>query len=524
MNAEGEPLILTSALVWDGASVRKVAIAVAGGRIAAVGTVDEARAAARGAARVDLDGRLVVPGFIESHAHVLSAGEHIGGLDLRGAVCEEEFVARVRRKVQDTPPGEWITGGRWDATRWPGGRGPHRRLIDSFTGENPVLLSRADGHIALANSRALVAAGITRETADPPGGRIGRDADGEPTGILRDAAIGLVAGLVPEGDCAAKARLISAALAEAACQGVTTIVDFAGQPVFDAYRRLEDSGALTCRIRRYPPLSRRAEAAERARETRAGGLLTVPGVKAFVDGSLGARTAWFFEDYADEPGNAGLAMAPVTDGSLERELAAADRAGLQLAVHAIGDRANAVLLDMFERIVAENGPRDRRLRIEHAQHLRAADAPRFGALGVTASVQPLHITLDAPLVEKALGPARRAMTYPFRALIEGGANLAFGTDWPVVPLDTIGTIRAAVTREGLGGALLTVEEAMHAYTSRAAWAVFAEADTGAIAPGMSADLAVLSENIFETAAEAVGQTQVLMTVAQGRMVYGEELA
>ena len=520
-------LLLHSGFIWTGHPSRPLASAVAieAGRILSIGDDAEVRAAAGRCEEIDLKGRLVLPGFIDNHVHFMKGGEYLLGLDLRDAAGPEEFARRIREAVERGPRGRWITGGRWDNALWPGGVWPHRRLIDPFSPDTPIFVRRADGHAGLANARALALAGITRGTPNPPGGMIDRDAGGEPTGILRDSAAELVKAHIPKPTDEEKERMVRAALRHAASLGVTSVSDM-DSPAFEAYRRLLARGELTCRIRWYGAIEQRdrlpAPPPEADRH-----MLQVGGVKAFTDGSLGSRTAWLFDPFADDPANYGLPMGGVETGELARAALEADRAGLQLAVHAIGDRANAAALDIAERLLRENGPRDRRMRIEHAQHLRAEDFVRFAQLGVIASAQPAHVPLDGPVVEPALGPARAASTYAFRSLLGAGAHLTFGTDWPVTALDPLANLQAAVTRgvPALGGPAwhpeqcLTVEESLRCMTSENARAEFAESFKGRLAPGHAADLVVLSDDIFRLPPDRISSARVEMTICGGRIVW-----
>jgi len=531
-------LLLRNGRVWTGtpALPEAEAIGIVGDRVVAVGDAARVRAAlGQNAEEIDLGGRRVVPGFIDNHVHFLSGGEHLLGLDLSSADSPDDFVRRVfaaveaHRTATVPPRGGWITGGRWDNARWPGGQWPHRRLIDPFSADVPIFLRRADGHMALANTCALRLTGITRDTASPPGGSIDRDTDGEPTGILRETAMALVETRIPHSTPVEKERAIRAALAHAAALGVTGVNDFESPEVLPIYRALEAADKLTCRITYWHGIRQWEEAARLHRCGEfSGGFLRLGGVKAFMDGSLGSRTALMFTPFADEQGNCGLAAEGVEDGTLEQQIRAADGAGLQVAVHAIGDRANALTLDIVERVIRDHGARDRRLRIEHAQHLRAEDFPRFARLGVIASVQPPHILLDAPVVDRALGPERAARTYAFRTFLKVGAHLTFGTDWPVTPLAPLAGIQAAVTRAPLDGSQpegwfpeqrLTVAEALHAYTVENAYAEFQEQTKGSLAPGKLADLVVLSDDILNLPPERIRDAFVTMTIVGGRIVY-----
>lgn len=521
--------ILRNARIWTGALERPwaSAIAVAEGRIVAVGEEAEVRAAAGRCEEMDLGGRVVAPGLMDNHVHFMKGGEYLLGLDLRDAAGPEEFARRVRAAVERGERGRWITGGRWDNGLWRGGVWPHRGMIDSFSAETPIFLRRADGHAGLANGRALALAGIGRATPNPPGGVIDRDAGGEATGILRDSAAELVKAHIPKPTEGEKVAMVRAALRHAAELGVTGVCDMES-PCLEVYEGLLRRGELTCRIRWYGPLEGRGRMPVLPRDVDER-MLCVGGVKAFMDGSLGSRTAWLFEPFADDRGSRGLPMGGVVSGELAEGLLEADGAGLQVALHAIGDRANAEALDVAERMARVNGARDRRMRIEHAQHLRGEDVGRFGRLGVIASVQPAHVPLDGPVVEPALGAERAGRTYAFRSLLDAGARVTFGTDWPVTGLDPLANLRAAVTRgvPGFGGRAwrpeqcVGVEEGLRCMTAGNAYAMFAEGYLGRLAPGMAADLVVLSEDVFRLPRERLGEARVVMTMVAGRVVFGK---
>ncbi len=531
MSKDTDSLVLKNAHVWtgDASCPSAEAVAMAGGVFTAVGNLESVRErAGRGAREIDLGGRLVAPGFIDSHVHLLEGGKHLLGLDLSGADTPEEFIRRIRERVAVMRSGEWITGGRWETSKWPGGGLPHRGLIDGFSREVPILVQRTDGHIALANSRALEMAGITRETDAPKGGVIDRDEDGEPTGILRDAAMGLVRTRIAEPGAAEKKEMIRAALAHAASLGVTSVVDLGSPGVLPLYAGLADAGELTCRMHYFFGMDQSDEGMETARS---GGFrspfVRVCGVKAFVDGSLGARTALMYEPYEDERENRGLSFEWAEDGRLEELVRELDDAGLQAAVHAIGDRAVALVLDIFGKVASGNV----RHRVEHAQHLRREEVARFGKLGVIASVQPAHILLDAPYIESALGKERAALTYAFGSLAAGGTRLAFGTDWPVVGLDPVVTLHAAVTREPLDGSFpgglcpeerVGVEEALSWATLGGAYALGVEGEVATIAPGKLADAVVLSEDVLSMDPSGIHEAKVDMTIVGGRVVHRSE--
>jgi predicted amidohydrolase YtcJ len=405
---------------------------------------------------------------------------------------------------------------------------PDREWIDSVTPRHPVFVTRLDWHMALANSLALELAGVGPDTREPEGGEIVRSPDGRITGVLKDEAMPLVYAVVPEPSSAQRDSALAAAMRHAASLGVTSVHDMGSWADLAAYRRAHDRGALTLRVRAYVPLSTVDRLAAFVAEQGGTGdeWLNWGGLKGFVDGSLGSSTALFYEPYLDEPDTKGLAVTPLKE--LDDEIRRADAAGLQVAIHAIGDRANAELLDLYARLKDDRGRRDRRFRIEHAQHLQPADYRRFAELGVIPAMQPYHAIDDGRWAERKIGAGRAASTYAFKSLVDAHARPAFGSDWTVAPLNPLLGLHAAVTRQTLDGEnpggwfpeqRISVEEALVAYTGDAARAGFAEGSVGAIAPGMLADLVVLDRSPFEVAPSAIRDLQVEMTVVGGRTVY-----
>ncbi len=523
-------LAIINAKVWtvDPGLPTAQAVAVKGDRIAAVGTDGEVREAISPATTViDAGGRLVLPGFNDAHVHFIGGGRSLVGVDLRGAADEEEFVERLRAHVAGLPDGEWVTGGRWDHEAWPSRRRPDRRLIDPVTPNNPVLLHRLDGHVAVANTAALRLAGVTADTADPDGGRIERDPEsGEPTGILIDRAQGLVGKVVPRPDAEGELAAARAALRHAASVGVTSLQTMGSTAELRTCRRLLDAGELTARVcvtlgvDMAEPLGRLDLGPGFG-----GPLLCIGGVKAFVDGSLGAGSALLFEPYDDAPGTRGLAIH--AEEELYDLVGEADAAGLQVVVHAIGDRATHLALNAFEHAVARNGRRQARHRVEHAQVCRPEDRGRFGELGVIASIQPSHCTDDMRWVERRLGE-RTQFAYPFRSLLDAGAQVAVGTDWPVEPLDPLLTIHAAVTREFPAGGppggwhpaeRVSGADAVRAYTLGSAHAEFQDHVKGSITPGKLADMVILSADIFAVPPQGIVGARVDVTIIGGQIIH-----
>jgi len=537
--AEGNmvDLILVNGKVWTGDPARPwaEAVAVRDGKIFAVGTAAELRALSpSGAKLVELGGALVLPGFIDSHTHFLAGGFALKSIQLREAKSREDFVARIAAKAREAGPGRWILNGDWDHQQFTPAELPRKDWIDAVTPGNPVCVNRLDGHMVLANSLALKLAGVTRNTPVPPGGEIVKDpATGEPTGILKDTAMDLVYAKIPDPTFDEKLEAAEASVRHAAENGVTSVNEMADASSLEVFQEMARRGRLTTRVHVYIPITEVDTLARLKLKSPFGdSYLQLAGLKAFMDGSLGSATAYFFEPYTDDPKTSGLLNGQMfPEGIMEKRILEADRAGLQLAIHAIGDRANSLLLDMVEKAVAANGPRDRRWRVEHAQHMRPADIARFGRLGLVAAVQPYHVIDDGRWAEGKIGPERAKTTYAFESLRRAGAVLAFGSDWTVAPLSPILGIYAAVTRRTLDGKRpggwipeekVTVEEAVRAYTASGAWVQFAEAAKGTIEAGKLADLVVLDRDIFTIPPEEIGGTKVRMTVFEGRIIYGKD--
>jgi hypothetical protein len=424
------------------------AVAIRGERVLAVG--DDASVAGLigpGTRVVELRGRLVVPGFNDAHVHFLDGGFGLLSVDLRPARDEADFARRLGEHAKTLPKGTWILQGNWDHQAWPSKAEPTRQLIDAVTPDHPVFVSRLDGHMALANSLALRLAGVGRETAAPAGGEIVRAASGEPTGLLKDNAQDLVGRVIPEPSREMNLRAARAALHEAARVGVTTIQDNSSVDALPTYLALRASGELTARMYVWRHASSALEPLKQAgmRTGLGDDWVRLGALKILSDGSIGSATAALFEPFDSNPQSSGLLLFPQPE--LERLILEADAAGFQLAVHAIGDRANRLVLDAFEKAARANGPRDRRFRIEHAQHVAAVDVPRYGALGVVASVQPSHCIDDMRFVEKHVGPSRLPDAYRWASFQRAGVPMAFGTDWFVEPLDPRLGLYAAVTRE-----------------------------------------------------------------------------
>lgn len=511
------------------------AIAVWRNRIVAVGSDAEVKQLIGGNTKiVDLKGQRVVPGFYDSHAHFLAGGQSLACVDLKDAKDEQEFGRRLKEFDKNTPRGRWLIGGKWDHDRTFGGKLPTAEIVDKYVPDRPVFIHRYDGHMALANSAALKLAGLTAATLNIQGGVIDRQADGKPTGLLRDNAMSLVGKLVPEPDEAEVLEAVLAAQRYAAEIGITSLQDMDGsgsetrRKLFHTLQRLAREGKLTCRIDLRWPLGQYKELAAVGVNADFGNdFVRIGGVKGFIDGSLGSSTAKMFEPYDSDAKNTGVF---VTDPGVMLSLVrAADSAGLNVCVHSIGDKGNATMLDVFANVAKQNGPRDRRFRIEHVQHLRPEDYPRFKELGVIASMQPFHAIDDGRWAEGRIGAKRCSSSYAFRSLLDAGARLAFGSDWPVAPLDPLPGIDAAVNRRTLDDKhpngwypeqRISVVEAVEAYTIGSAFAAFQEMDRGSITVGKLADFVVLSRDIFDPKErDQINSTKVIRTVVGGKSVF-----
>jgi predicted amidohydrolase YtcJ len=506
-------------------------VAVGGGSILAVGSDAEIEAfVGEGTEVVALQGRMVTPGFIDSHTHFIPGGFQLSSVDLRDASSPEEFARRIGAFARAADAGSWITGGDWDHEMW-GGELPRREWIDTLTPDHPVLVNRLDGHMALANSRALELAGVSASTSVPAGGEMVLDpASGEPTGVLKDEAMSLVSRAMPDPTEEELDRALDAAIDHALSLGVTQIHHMGTWTDLETFRRARAQGRLRLRVYSVVPI----DSWERLRDFvsergRGDDRLWWGGLKGFVDGSLGSTTAWFYEPYSDDPSTSGLLTTDTA--SLRSWILAGDAAGLHPIVHAIGDHANDWLLDVYAEARATNGTRDRRARIEHAQHLSPGAVARFAELGVIPAMQPYHAIDDGRWAEKRIGPERVNTTYAFRSLLDAGAPVAFGSDWTVAPLDVRLGLYAAVTRRTTDGAnpggwvpreKIGLEEALQAYTWGSARAGFMEDRVGRVAPGMYADLVVLERDLFHVDPAEIPSVQIEMTLVGGEIVYRKE--
>jgi predicted amidohydrolase YtcJ len=527
-------LIITNAKIWtvDNSHPEAEAVAILGDRIVAVGSNQEIGAWRGPATRVvDAVGKRLLPGFNDAHTHFSQGGQQLDNVQLNDATSPQEFARRVAERVKKTAKDEWIVGGDWDETKWSPAQLPTKELIDSVTPNNPTALDRYDGHMILANSLALKMAGITAKTPDPDGGVIVHDAEGNPTGALKDAAADLVYKVIPDPSHDQRRHWIERALEHAASLGVTSVQhmnpDYADIAV---YAELLEEGKLTTRVYAAPLISQVDDQVKIGiRHAFGGPYLRIGAVKSYADGSLGSATAYFFEPFNDQPNNRGIlsdAMHPI---SLMRDrMMKADAAGLQLCTHAIGDAGISAILDIYTEIERAHGPRDRRWRIEHAQHMAAKDFDRFAQLHVIASVQPYHAIDDGRWAEGRIGHDRASRTYAFRTFLDHGVRLAFGTDWSVAPLNPMLGLYAATTRATLDGKnpngwfpgqKLTIKESIEAYTMGSAYAEFQDTVKGSITPGKLADMVLLSDDVLAIDPVKIRDVNVLKTWVGGKLVY-----
>jgi predicted amidohydrolase YtcJ len=522
-------MAIKDARVWTGNADQPWAEAVAsrGKQIIFVGS-NEAIDALIGPETevVSVPDSMLVPGFIDTHVHFIASGSGLASVQLRDAATPDEFAARIGEFANTVRPGEWIMYGDWDHTLW-GGELPRRDWIDAVTPDNPVWVYRLDGHMALANSQALQLAGVDADSADINGGTIVRYEDGRPTGILKDNAMLLVEEAIPEAAAAQLDREVRAAMEHVAGNGVTSVHDMAGWQSLATYRRAELTNDLITRIYSVVPLKDWERLRDEVEQRGSGNeWLRIGGLKGFMDGSLGSHTAAMLEPFTDAPEDKGFLINEIDD--MRDWVTGADAAGLQVMVHAIGDSAIRDLLDIYLDAVEANGERDRRFRMEHAQHIAAGDIERFAIQKVIASMQPYHAIDDGRWADDVIGPERAATTYAFRSLIDAGARVSFGSDWSVAPATPIDGIYAAVTRRTLDGAnpggwypqqKVTVEQSLHAYTTVAAYASFEEDIKGMLKPGMLADFVLLDRDLTAIPLKSIRDTKILRTVVGGAVVF-----
>lgn len=544
------------------------AVAINGERIVAVGTTREIGARFRAARTIDLRGQLVTPGFNDAHIHFVGGGLSLLRVDLNGAATLEEALRRVAARVRELPPGAWILGRGWDHTRW-GGQWPTRADLDRVAPNNPVFLQRVDGHVSWANSLALQRAAVTRATQAPAGGEILHDAQGEPTGILQETAAGLVGRVVPDPSRTERLQAIERALQEARRYGITSIQDNSGYETTQLYRALLRQGRLTVRVAEWQNFEDTVAELQRQRAEFATFRdeplrMRLTALKGYVDGTLGSRTAAMLAPFSDDPQNSGIPRRSPEE--LTRMIVERDRAGFQIALHAIGDRANRMALDGFAAACEQRGEGDRcrlaenseelrsvfregearrqrgepsrtlilisesipRHRIEHSQVVAPSDFLRFRHLGVVASMQPSHAISDKRWAQDRLGEYRVLGAYAWHAMRSYGVHVPFGTDWPVEPINPYLGLYAAVTRQSTEGEpaggwypqeRLTIQDAIRCYTAESAYASFEEREKGQIATGMLADLVVHSRNLLTIRPEEILQTEAVMTIFNGEIVY-----
>src|SRR5258706_4808938 len=527
-------LIIRNAKIWtvDRDHPEAEAVALLGDRIVAVGSNQEINVWRGPNTRVqDAGGKRLLPGFNDAHVHFTSGGQQLDNVQLNDVTSTQEFAHRVGERAGKTAKGEWILGGDWDETKWTPSQLPTKELIDATTSQTPVAVSRYDGHMILANSLALKLAGITAQTADPDGGVIVHDAQGNPTGALKDAAAELVYKVIPDPTHDQRRHSIERALEHAASLGVTSVQhmnpDYADVAI---YAELLEQGKLTTRIYAAPLIPQVDDQVKIGiRRAFGGPYLRIGALKSYADGSLGSATAYFFDPFNDQPNNRGLLSDPLHPISMMRDrMMKADAAGLQLCTHAIGDAGISAILDIYSEIEKAHGPRDRRWRIEHAQHMAAKDFERFAQLRVIASVQPYHAIDDGRWAERRIGHDRSSRTYAFRTFLDHGVRLALGTDWNVAPLNPMLTLYAATTRATLDGKnpsgwfpeqKLTIKEAVEAYTMGSAYAEFQENEKGSITPGKLADLVLLSDDVLSIDPVNIRDVKVLRTWVGGKLTH-----
>ena len=505
------------------------AIAIEGERIVAVGTTRDLQSRYRAARTVDLKGRLVTPGFNDAHVHFAGGGLSLMRVELMGASTLEEAKRRVAERARQAPAGAWILGRGWDHTLW-GGNWPTKADLDAVAPNNPVFLQRVDGHVSWANTLALQKAGVTRETRAPEGGEILRDAAGEPTGILKETAAGLVGRVVPEPSEAERMEAIERALAEARRYGITSIQDNSGYETTKLYRELLKRGRLTVRVAEWQNFEDTVEELKRQRAEFASfkddpRRLRLTALKGYVDGTLGSRTSAMLAPFADDPHNSGIPRRPPEE--LTKMVVERDAAGFQIALHAIGDRANRMALEAF-RAAAGGSRGARRHRIEHAQVVAPTDFARFRDLGVLASMQPSHAISDKRWAQDRLGEYRVLGAYAWHTMKAFGVRVPFGTDWPVEPINPYLGLYAAVTRQSPDGdppggwwpqERLSMADAIRYYTAEGAYATFEEKEKGLIAPGMLADLVVHDRDLLTVNPEEILRTQADLTIFNGQVIY-----
>ena len=520
--------IYVNAKIWTGDTLNPSAtvIAVKGEKIVYVGD-DATKFTAN--ETIDVQGKQLLPGFTDNHTHFLSAGYALSSVKLKDAMTKEEFIKRVAEFCKSKPDDTWVMEGSWDHENW-GGELPSKAWIDSVCGNHPVFLSRYDGHMAFANSKALKLAGIDKNTASPAGGVLVKDKNGEPTGIVKDAAMNLVINAIPPPTAEQLDQYFDAAAKYAVERGVTNVNDmnsYGGWSDLETYKRAWKTDRMILRMYSFVPLATWERMDSFVQKNgRGDDLLHWGGLKGYVDGSLGSTTAWFHQPYLDDPGTNGLF---ITDTSLLRKwVLGADKAGLHLGVHAIGDKANDFILSVYDEAAKINGARDRRFRVEHAQHVRPETIDQFAKLGVIASMHPYHLYDDGIWAYKRLDTNRLKGTYAFKSMKDKGVKITFGSDWPVAPIDPVYGIYSAVTRITGDGKnpngwypneKLSIEDALKAYTVTNAYASFLDGKIGILKEGFYADFTILENNLFEVPKEKIKDIKAIRTVLKGKEVF-----
>jgi predicted amidohydrolase YtcJ len=525
-------LVITNANIRTMDAKRTVArsMAILNGKIVAIGSVADMKPLIGSRTRViDAGGKTVIPGFNDAHVHFMETGYQLASVDLRDAKTPQEFVERIRAFAAKLPKGRWMTGGQWDHENWTPNNLPTAALIDAATPDNPVFINRLDGHMSLANSLAMKLAGVDKTVKDVAGGEIVRDASGNPTGIFKDAAASYIEKVIPLASFEQRLEAAQAATDHAAAVGVTSVQDMSANGTeIGVYQELLRRGTLKTRVYNCSPLGDYKRWANTgARHAFGDPMLRVGCLKGYADGSLGSTTAWFFDPYLDAPNSTGLAMADVTT-TMRQDIENSDKAGLQVRIHAIGDRANATILDHYLAVEKANGMIDRRFTIEHAQHLRPEEIKRFGGQKVVASMQPYHVIDDGRWAWKRLDEKRIKGTYAFRTILDTGGVLAFGSDSPVAPLNPLFGVYGAVTRRTLDDKnpngwvpeqKISVDETVRAFTWGSAYAEFQEGVKGTLEVGKLADLIILSDDIFTIAPVRIRDVNVVYTVVDGKVVF-----
>jgi hypothetical protein len=520
--------LYVNAKIWTGDSTNPSAsvMAVKGEKIVYVGNDASKYSAGE---TIDVGGKLLLPGFTDNHTHFLSAGYSLSSVKLKDAMTKQEFIDRIAAFCKSKPDDSWVMEGSWDHENW-GGEMPSKEWIDSVCGDHPVFLSRYDGHMAFANSKALQLAGIDKNTSSPAGGVLVKDKNGEPTGIVKDAAMNLIIKAIPPPTAEQLDQYFDAAAKYAVERGVTNVNDmnsYGGWSDLETYRRAWKTDRMILRMYSFVPLATWERMDSFVQKNGKGDdMLHWGGLKGYVDGSLGSTTAWFHQPYLDDPGTNGLF---ITDTSLLRKwVMGADKAGLHLGVHAIGDKANDFILSVYDEASKVNGPRDRRFRVEHAQHVRPETIDQFAKQGVIASMHPYHLYDDGIWAYKRLDTNRLKGTYAFKSMKDKGVKVTFGSDWPVATVDPMYGIFAAVTRITGDGKnpngwypneKITVEEALKSYTSTNAYASFLDERIGVLKEGYDADFTILESDILTIPQEKIKEVKAIRTVLKGREVY-----